>query len=38
MLVLWKYCKDSMYKNVHGLNDNDLSFWLHLELSVSDYV
>ena len=36
-LILWKYCKDSMYKNVQGLNDNDLSFWLHLKLTVSDY-
>ena len=36
LLILWKYCKDSMYKNVRCLNDNDLSFWLHLKLSVSD--
>lgn len=36
LLILWKYCKDSMYKNVQCLNDNDLSFWLHLKLSVSD--
>lgn len=37
LLILWKYCKDSMFKNVQGLNDNDLSFRLHLKLSVSDY-
>ena len=34
LLILWKYCKDSMYKNVQDLSDNDLSFWLHLKLSV----
>lgn len=34
LLILWKYCKDSMYKNVQGLNDNDLFFWLHLKLRL----